>query len=414
MQISKISLSSILLFALAVPFIMAYRISPGNTPYWLFGIIFFVLIGNIAIDPYKEKIKQYFLYKQVIMWFIIVVTLGAGFFSSIIVRHQTAPTYLIHDIVLQQEASIKFFLHGKNPYDTNYFGTPLAQWNYSDKEVNPALYHFVMEPFYFLFAIPFYFISNHTIGYFDARFPLFFLFFLIFVYIAKLIRNPEQRMLFIILMAFNPAQLGYTLEGRSDVFVFGFLFIGLYYLYRNKNLLAGALIALAFATKQSVWPIFPFYVLYLYLKSKSIKKTIQELIPFTVVFLSVVAPFFFWNQKAFIDSTISYLSGSVPHSYPISGYGFGMILQSFGLIKNTNSYYPFIFWQLGAALPFLIYIFLSFKKNLNVKTLIFLYGIFLFIFWYFSRYFNNSHVAYLTVIFITSYFWPEEILEKQK
>lgn len=402
----KISLSSVLLFALAVPFIMMYRISPGETPYWLFGIIFFVLIGNIAIDSYKEKIKKLYLYKQIIMWLIILATIGAGFYSAIVVRHQTAPVYMIHDIVLQQEAAIRFLIHGQNPYATNYFGTPLEAWNYSATEVNPALYHFVMEPFYLLFSIPFYFLSVQAFGFFDGRIPLFFLFFVILFYIAKLIKDPEQRMLFIILMAFNPAQLGYTLEGRSDIFMFGFLFVGLYYLFKNKDFLSGIFIALAFAVKQSVWPIFPFYLWYLYGKNKSVPATLKSLVPFFVVFLGLTLPFYIWNQKAFLDSTVLYLSGSTPHSYPISGYGFGMVLHSLGIIKDVNKYYPFILWQLGLCVPVFLYMFFTIKKSLSVKTLILLYGILLFLFWYFSRYFNNSHVAYLTVIFITAYFWP--------
>jgi hypothetical protein len=413
MQSLKISFSSILLFILVVPFIMTYRIGPGETPYWLFGLIFAAIIGNLLVDVYRENIKKYFLWKQIILGFVILATIGMAFYSSIVVRRQTAPTYMIHDIILQQESAIRFLIHGKNPYATSYFGTPLEQWNYSATDVNPALYHFVMEPFYLLFSLPFYFASTRTIGFFDGRMPLFFLFFLIFFYIAKLIRDPEQRMLFIILMAFNPSQLGYTLGGRSDIFMFGFLLAGLYYLYNNRNLLSGIFMALAFAVKQSVWPIFPLYAWFLYAKSrqnlsinKSIIKTLKLLMPFTVVFLTITLPFYFWDQKAFIDSTVLYLSGSTPNSYPISGYGFGMVLQSLGFIKDTNSYYPFIFWQLGICIPVLLYFYSTIKKSLSVKLLIFLYGILLFIFWYFSRYFNNSHVAYLTVVFMTAYFWP--------
>src|SRR5258706_7444812 len=174
----NIKLDTILLFALLIPFIMTYRLSPGETPYWLFGLIFLVLFFYIIFDlgwfSYKEKTLS--LIKNILLWILIFLSIGSAYFAAIVVRHQSAPQYNVHDIILQQEAAIRFFLHGKNPYAVTYFGTPLEKWHYSDTEVNPALYHFVMQPFYLLFPIPFYLVMGHTVGFFDARIPLFILF----------------------------------------------------------------------------------------------------------------------------------------------------------------------------------------------------------------------------------------------
>jgi len=296
----NIRLDTILLFALLVPFIMANRISPQETPYWLFGLIFLGLLSNIVLDIIKIQKPLYNRLKQGLLWCLIAASIGAGFLSAIIVRHRVAPTYMIHDIVLQQEASIRFFLDGKNPYNTSYFGTQLESWHYSDTEINPALYYFVMEPFYLLFTLPFYYGIVHTFGFFDGRIPLFFLFFTTLIFASKLVVENEKKLLFVILLAFNPAMLAYTLEGRSDMFVFAFLFVGLYFLYRKKYLFSAVLLALSFAIKQSVWPLFPLYLFYLYFKTRSLKKTATILIPFFVTFISIVAPFFIWNQKAFI------------------------------------------------------------------------------------------------------------------
>lgn len=404
----NISLSSILLFALLIPFIMTYRIGPGDTPYWLFGLIFSGLLFYLILDLLKIPEVIYFKFKQIVLWFMILFVIGSSFVSAIIVRHQTAPVYQIHDIVIQQEAAIRFLLHGKNPYAATYFGTPLEQWHYSDKEINPALYHFVMEPFYLLFTIPFYFVSNHTIGFFDGRIPLLFLFFSILVTIHFLIKDKEKRQLFQTLFTFNPAILGYTLEGRSDIFMFAFLFLGLFLLYQKKYQLAGIPLGLAFAIKQSVWPLLPFYIVFLYFKTLDIAKTLKILFFFILTFVLIVLPFFFWDQKAFLDSTIFYLSGTSSNSYPISGYGLGMVLQQVGFIKDVHSYYPFYIWQILIGLPLILILLKFLQKNPSVKYLILTYGIFLFVFWYLSRYFNNSHLGYLSLIFMTAYFWPKE------
>ncbi len=409
----KLGLDSILLFALVVPFIMGYRIGSGETPYLLFGGIFLLLLLYLSLDFLALRKALYEKCKLFVLWLTIVIVVGSAFVSTIIVRHQTAPVYMIHDIVLQQEAAIRFLLHGKNPYKETYFGTPLQDWHYDAKEVNPALYHFVMEPFYLLFALPFYFFSTIFFGFFDGRIPLLFLFFTLFLFASVLVKDSENKRLFLILLAFHPSLLPYTLEGRSDIFMFTFLFAGLLLLFCKRNGLAGIAIGLASAIKQSAWPLVPFYVAYLYFRSKSIKKTFVALLPFFLTLLITLAPFYLWDSKAFFESTIAYLSGNTDHSYPISGYGLGSLLLQMQVIQNKFSYYPFIIWQIIICLPLLIFLLWYLKNNLSVRTMIIVYALFLFVFWYMSRYFNNSHVAYISYVLIAAYFWPTEHLNER-
>lgn len=404
----RIKFDSIILFALVVPFIMTYRLSPGSTPYWLFGLIFLGLLFYISFDLLNLKEKFLNFSKNSLLWILIVAIIGSAFYSAIIVRHRTVPEYGIHDMPLQQEIAIRYLLHGKNPYAITYFGTPLEKWNYSNREINPALYHFVTPPFYILFAIPFYLAATHGFpGFFDARIPLLFLFFVMLVTVDKLMKDEQKKREFLVLLSFNPAILGYFLEGRDDIFMYSFLFVGLYMLYKKKDILAGIPIALAFAVKQSIWPIFPFYFAYLYFKSKSLKEAIVKIIPFAVTFSIIVLPFFFWDPQAFLSSTILYLSGNVPHSYPISGYGLGSLLREIGVIGDKFVYYPFWIWQVVIGLPLIMFLIKWQKKQNSVQRLIIAYGLFLFVFWYLSRYFNNSHLGYLSMVFITAYFWPK-------
>ncbi len=404
----NIKLDSVLLFALVIPFVMTYRIGPGETPYFLFGLIFLFLLFYLISDLFKIKEKLYFFLKKSLLWTIIILVLGSAFVSAIIVRHQTAPVYMIHDIILQQESAIRFFLDGKNPYAVTYFGTPLEQWNYSDKVINPALYHFVMQPFYLIFALPFYFFSNLFIGYFDGRIPLLFLFLMVLILAQRIVKDEEKKRLFVILLTFNPATLGYLLEGRSDFFMYGFLFLGFFLLQFKKYFMSAIPIALSFAVKQSVWPLFPFYIAFLYFKTKSVKTTVKSLLIFFLTLAFVIFPFFIWDKKAFLDSTVFYLSGNVEHGYPISGYGLGMVLYQMGVIKDLNASYPFIIWQLIIGIPLLIVLLRFLKNTPTVSRLILAYSIFLFAFWYLSRYMNNSHFAYLSTVFITAYFWEKE------
>ncbi len=153
--------------------------------------------------------------------------------------------------------------------------------------------------------------------------------------------------------------------------------------------------------------MFPLYAGFIYFNSsRNILLTIKRLLSFFTIFIGITIPFFLWNPKAFVDSTILYLAGNTEHSYPISGYGFGMLLHQFGFIKDLNSAYPFLLWQIVIVVPSLIVLFYYLKKQHNVRMLILTYGVLTFIYWYFSRYFNNSHLGYLTLIFLAAYFWP--------
>lgn len=401
----KISLDAVLLFALSIPFIMKYRISTGETPYWLFGIIFFLLFIYFFLK--KSRIKTVFI------WVIIILTIGNAYFSSIIVRRATAPEFGVHDIILQLESAIQFFLQGKNPYAVSYFDTPLEKWHYGENVVNPALYHFVMPPFYLLFSLPFYFLSISLFGFFDGRLPLIFGFLGVLGILTKWIGDSEKKNLSLILFAFNPATLDYFLEGRSDFFMYFFLLLSLYMLSRVRPLkgsdpskdlpLSGVFMGLAFSIKQSAWPILPFYLAYLWFKGKGdwLLKAGVTLFLTIVIF---TLPFLVWDYKAFLNSIIFYLAGSLPTSYPISGYGFGMVLHELGFIKDLQGYYPFWFWQVIIGLPLMVFLIKWMRKENAVKRLLLSYGVFLFVFWYFARYLNNSHLGYISSVFLVSYF----------
>ena len=104
----KITLDGVILFMFSVPFIMKYRISPGDTPYWLFTTIFILLLSYFFVA--RNSIKT------ILVWTIILLTIGSALVSSIIWRHRVAPEFGVHDIILQLESAMRFTMDGVNPY----------------------------------------------------------------------------------------------------------------------------------------------------------------------------------------------------------------------------------------------------------------------------------------------------------
>ena len=106
--------------------------------------------------------------------------------------------------------------------------------------------------------------------------------------------------------------------------------------------------------------------------------------------------------KAFIDSVVLYLTGGTVGSYPVSGYGLSMVLYNAGVIKDIHAQYPFYLYQLIFGFPLLFILLRWLWLKPAISTLLFSYGTFLTVFWYMSRYFNNSHVGYISLVFLVA------------
>ncbi|MCL4359714.1 hypothetical protein M1555_00465 [Patescibacteria group bacterium] len=407
----------VLLMILSVPVVMTYRILPiQGTPYWLFGLLFVLLTSGILLALFIRAKSWYSseALRNLLLGAALCIVVGGATVTAIVDRHGVAPVWGVHDIILQQEAAMRYLILHKNPYKETYFGTPVEAFHYDElgkPAVNPALYHFVMPPWYLLFPFPFYFLANHTIGYFDGRMVLLFcLAGLILVY-RKWFSHPPLFRLAAILTALSPGVVDYFIQGRSDTFALFWYILAIFLLERKQRVLSAALFALAVLSKQTIWIAIPGYLLALWV---SYGGSVRRMLPGLAVLAGVVAvvagPFLLWDPKAFLDSTVWYLSGNTAGSYPISGYGFGMVLYEFRLIRDIHAYYPFAFWQLGLGIPVLLWSLRYYLKHPDTPHLLVGYAVTLSVIWYFSRYFNNSHMAFLATLFMLAVlkFWDTQ------
>lgn len=397
-----------LLFIVTVPVVMGYKISPGEgTSYVLFLFYFLLNIGNILYSLLAVGTsKKIEVIKTMLTWAIVLIVLVGSIGTAIVDRGRIAPgqNYKTHDIILQLEAAVRYLGDGRNPYKETYFGTPMETWTYGegDKDVvNPALYHFVMPPWYLLSAYPFYFVSMRTFGYFDGRMPLLAATIGLLVVLYVWLKNKDIARLGIIAIGFNPASFGYLIEGRSDMLVLWWFVLSVLLISKKHYFWSAVMVALAALTKQTAWFVVPIILGYLILVQKvSWRQFVWYLIVGGVVGAIFVTPFLMWDAKAFLDSVIFYLSGNSPNSYPISGYGLGMLLIGFGVISNTHAFYPFMMWQLTLGMLGLVAGIAALKKYQSIGFIFIIHAVTLFLFWYTSRYFNNSHVAYIATLLI--------------
>jgi len=385
-------IEAILLFSLSIPIVMKYRILPiDGTPYWLFGVLFALLIANCLVVSSRIK--------NLILSLVLFIVLGGVTVTAMVDRARTAPVYGVHDIILQQEAAMRFVITGKNPYKETDFKTPVETFHYAElgneKAVNPALYHFVMPPWYLVFPFTFYYTVRPVVGFFDGRMASLFTMVILLFALWHWFKDKAVARLAIILTSLSPAVIDYFVEGRSDVFALSWLVVSLVLLEKKYFVWSAFFLALSVLSKQTIWFVLPFYV-----AGVPKRQWVKSALMFVTLTLIITLPFFLWDPRAFLDSVICYLNGTSLHSYPVSGYGFGMVLYAAGFIKDIHAYYPFIIWQLIFCVPLFIVLMRSLLKNTTHTSLMFSYAIFLTVFWYFSRYLNNSHLGYISMLFV--------------
>lgn len=401
-------LTSVLLFAFSTTIVTRYRILPIiGTPYWLFGVLFFLLFLHLILSfaPFGKRMAEGLeRVKNVIFWIVLVIVLGGTTVTAIADRTQSAPVFGVHDIILQQEEAMRYLLQGKNPYKETYFGTYVEEFNYDEvgnsEAVNPALLHFVMPPWYLLFPFGFYFLSLPLLGYFDGRMPLLVLMFAMLIVVARWFKKKDVGQLAVLLLGLSPATVDFFLEGRSDFFALFWLVWALYLFDRKHAVWSGIVYGLALVSKQTMWFSLPFYLSYVWWKTRSAKLFFLNLSATLTSAGVVVAPFLLWDAKAYFESTVLYLSGGGANAYPIAGYGWGMVLLGLGIIENLHAAHPFLIWQIVFGLPILFILLRLLKKNPSFSFVWFGYATFLFVVWYFSRYFHNSHLGYLSSLYV--------------
>lgn len=394
-------LSSVVLFLLVTPVTMTYTlVSSVKTPYILFTILFILLFLNIGAALFTKSENKRYFYQSILTWSVIVIVMGGVMANNIMERGRVAVNlnHHTHDIVLQLESAVRFLNKGVNPYATNYIGTPLESWEYGElgkPAVNPALFHFVMPPFYLYSAYPFYFSAKIFPGFFDGRMPLYTAAFLFLILFWFSIRDKNLRLFAIPFIAFLPGVFSYLIEGRSDYLVLLWQFAALVFLFRKKYIISMTALVLALTTKQSSWFFMPFYLLSFIHIVRDRKRITNAILYGLMLLYVIIGPFIVWDTPHFMESMIGYLSGNATHSYPIAGYGLGMVLFDLGIIKSIHEPFPFFYWQIFVSVPLLVFLLMRLRKNVTQYFVSLFFAFFLFVSWWGMRYFHNSHIMYI-------------------
>jgi len=322
--------------------------------------------------------------------------------QAMLIRRATHPWYAVHDTAMQVEEAIKFLLAGKNYYAQTYVHTPMVHW-YSSPAMAAALYHTDRPPFGIVASLPFYLLGKALFGFFDERMVYLPLLLLCAGLLLRLPLPREWRLGALVAVLLNPFFVPTLVYGQDDVLVLALLLLCGGALYKERFVWAALWLGLACATKHTAMFMLPPYLLYVAARHRgggwraTLTATWREAWPAVVAPLCVCAPFLLWNARAFLDGNVGFLAGTIAHSYPIRGvgtYGFGALILLGGVVRSPNAYYPFALWEAAATAPLLALLARRLWRAPSVRTLFAAYALLLFAGYFFSRFFQDSGLAY--------------------
>jgi hypothetical protein len=390
------SIDTIFLLVLVIPhFIDASAVTGALL---VLTVVSYILLDTLGPSSmFDLSLDRLFTLKLLLVMLTISLVVVLPMMSGMIMRQATTPGQYIHDGAIQTEESIKYLLEGKNPYTEEYLGTPLAEWEFAlpELEENPALYHNAYLPFIFLFSIPFYVVVKHLTGWYDQRLVYLLLFVCTLWPLMRHATKPTRKLSLLIAIGLNYFASFHTVWGVNDSFVMFWLIMSTYLLQQDRITLSALSLGLACASKQTAWLFVPFFLIYLWGKAPSPKKwtSLRKAYPLLLAPLLVILPFLLWDAAAFVDDTYLYLSGQAASSYPIRGFGFGCLLLTLGLIRDSTIYFPFILFQAAFCLPLSFVLLRSQLSDNTVKRCWLGYGLLLLIFTFFSRFFNDTYLG---------------------
>jgi hypothetical protein len=109
----------------------------------------------------------------------------------------------------------------------------------------------------------------------------------------------------------------------------------------------------------------------------------------------VVLPYLFWNPFAFYDDVWRWSNGQGETGYQIWGWGASNFVLAWGWVNSRFAQWPFWQLELLCALPVLLWFLHRQRRHNALATACWHYGVFLFVFFYTSRFLNENYLSYI-------------------
>lgn len=368
--------------------------------------------------------------KAGLVWAIIAFTVLLPTVKLTLLRHENLPQSYSHDGgVIQTEATIDYFLSGKNPYSEDYRSTPMADWGLP--EFRTALDHYPYLPWTFVASAPVKLLSDALLGWYDQRFVYLLVFVMGLVLATRLVSRdrPRWRLGLLMLLGLNPIMGLDLIFGQNDLFVWFWIVLAFWLLARSglrrsasnnspstihhsTILLSAVAFGLACASKPTAWFLAPFFALLLVRDQlgswrdilRSIPTMLKRGWPALAVFALLIVPYLVWDANAFVDDVWRWAAGTAETHYQIWGWGASNFVLAWGGLTSRFDYWPFWIAELIVALPLLIWLGWRQTRSNTIGAASWHYGLLLLAFLFVSRFLNENYLGYILALLALGYF----------
>jgi hypothetical protein len=397
--------------------------------YVLIDVFFDRRASASSVQPTADRQdKTTYRLKLILIYGIIGLLVFGKTILLMNLRHQSVPWSYSHDGgVIQTEVTIDYFLQGLNPYVEDYVNTPMAEWGIN--EYRTALYHYPYLPWIFIFSTPFYLLSQVWPGWYDQRIVYLLLFALTLILTQALVKDYAYKLLAVMLVGLNPIMAVDIIFGLNDPFVLFWIVLALWLLKRTEglstanswgsvvySLLASVALGLACASKPTAWFLVPFWFLFLLQDrwgDKLIPPRSTWLSHLTILVrrgwslpvftLLIIGPWIIWDPAAMYDDVWRWSAGQGETGYQIWGWGASNYVLAFGLLESRFEYWPFIIPQAIIGLPLLLFLLRRQAQHNAMNIMLSGYVVFLFIFFYLSRFMQPNYLGFLGSVLVLAY-----------
>ena len=309
-----------------------------------------------------------------------------------------------HDGLLQLESAVDRLLKGQPIYGVDWSNTPMAAFGWDlTPGANPALHHLAYYPLTVLAGIPFRLLTDALGLPFDYRLVLMVFGVIGLIAIVTLPIGSERRFLLVTAVYLSPMITLYLWSGRTDIQFLAIVLLTLTLLARGHPTLAAGALGVAVALKPFAWMAVPFLLLVLVIRWRaqhSRREVVTSLVALAVTPVATILPFFLAGPRAFWTDVVLYTSGGIADAYPIAGYGFGDLLFTLHVIARRTDAFPFLMFQLAAALPVLWLTARAFLRRPTIGRWMAGYAGVLLAFTFFARFFNDNYAAVVITLFL--------------
>ena len=302
-----------------------------------------------------------------------------------------SPTALIGDGALQMQLARNVLMRGIDPYGFNYMGTGLERAPWNQPFPNPSLHHLDYWPGTIVLPLPLQAAFQGVLGWWDERVWMLLAAVAVFVLIRRLVPGVAGRMAAVAFFLI-PGHSLLAILGDNDLPMVALLLGSALAIGRRRVLLAGLLIGLAVATKQTSLIAVPVLAAYAAGQHVGWRQFFQSAGMAAAAVCVLLGPFVVWNAGAFVADTLLFNFGSGAEAYPIQGLGLSAILLQAGIIHGARAAFPFLLIQLPLVITVWLLAWRRLIRYPRASEFILWCGVAFFVFLFTNRFAQQTYI----------------------